>query len=120
MNEKDLNKALTDINPEFVLEAAPDLDRSKTVPFRRRRAVKAASAVAAACLLLAVGIGALNTSRFGRKDAAPTAVSEEYADADAAAEKAAGNVAMQEEAVMEEAAEAVYYQETETETETEI
>lgn len=141
MNEKDLNKALTDINPEFVLEAAPDIDRSKTVPFRRRRVFKAASAAAAACLLLAVGIGAFNSRRLGKSNTAPSSAAEEFADAaaeaeeyadagvqefaDTGAEKAAGNAAMENGADMEEAAEALYYEEpareyeTETETETE-
>lgn len=56
MTDRDLQKAMSDIRDDFILEASPDQVGAKPVPIWRRHSFRVVSGLAAACLVLVIGI----------------------------------------------------------------
>ena len=129
MNEKDLLRAMGDIDDKYIEEAAQVLE-TQTEQKRgggKIRRIYLAGSVAAACLVLVIGAGLVLSGRFRpvQKAEAPSDVQFEMEEAAEQAEEPAGQAAeqavpadagaahaeagwddaAQEEAVMEEAAE---------------
>ena len=68
MKEQDLFRAMTDIEDEYILEAAPDEAGKIVIPFYKRPAFRVASGVAAACLVAVIGIGTWRMTGSGFKN----------------------------------------------------
>ena len=69
MTGRDLQKAMSDINDDFILEASPDQAGARPVPIWRRSSFRVISGLAAACLVLVIGI---NTFLIRHPDSAKT------------------------------------------------
>ena len=84
MKEKDLLKALSDIDDQYILEAAPDNLPSRTDkprrPFFRTAAFRTTASLAAACL---IGVIALGTWQGFHKNSAPQMTQEIPSDFEA-------------------------------------
>jgi len=71
VKKEDLRKAMSDINDEFILEAAPDAGSSEVVPVYRRPWFRVASSLVAACFVIVLGLGVYR-SRLLPKQSAPS------------------------------------------------
>ena len=69
MTGRDLQKAMSDINDDFILEASPDQAGARPVPIWRRSSFRVISGLAAASLVLVIGI---NTFLIRHPDSAKT------------------------------------------------
>ena len=120
MNDMDLQKAMTDINPEFILEAAPDREKAQTIPMHRRRVFRGAVLAAAACLFLAVSLNVTKVKRNGDKnEISPVSMEEAGEASDAYEAWGPDNSAGEASGEMPEQEKAVPGAEEETELETE-
>ena len=57
MKKEDLRKAMSDISDEFILEAAPDTGSPEVIPVYSRPWFRLASSLAAACVVIVLGLG---------------------------------------------------------------
>ncbi len=91
MKDQDLLKAMSDIDPQYILEADPDNTSPKVLPFHRRRAVRTAAGLAAACFLAIIGITTYRVGQSNMKNDTPlqgTAMREDSDMPDAAVQEA--------------------------------
>ena len=69
MKKEDLRKAMSDISDEFILEAAPDCGSSEVIPVYRRPWFRLASSLAAACIVIVLGLGVYRNSFLPKQNA---------------------------------------------------
>ena len=69
MKKEDLRKAMSDISDEFILEAAPDTGSSEVIPVYRRPWFRLASSLAAACIVIVLGLGVYRNSFLPKQNA---------------------------------------------------
>ena len=96
MKDKDLLKAMSDIDDQFILEAAPsDPDEisgaKKVIPFLKRREIRTLLGTAAACFVFLIGIGIYRMNGPVKEEM--TAQPENTAAVDAADRQEAGKAA---------------------------
>ncbi len=126
MKEKDLFRAMTDIDDKFVLEASPDNVPSKMVPLWKKKSFQIISGLAAACFVFAIGLGVyrLNHSPKNASDVPLTETAYEdyygYAPEDMEEQDNAVDIAQQSKDSASAVAETETEKESETETEEEI
>lgn len=69
MKKEDLRKAMSDISDEFILEAAPDTGPAQVIPVYRRPWFRLASSLAAACIVIVLGLGVYRNSFLPKQNA---------------------------------------------------